>query len=62
VGELVRQILKAEAQTTHQVTIKKIRALLNNFEVIETLTNNAKRLENNWSDHPILRAIRMGRD
>ena len=58
VSELVRQILTMESQTTNQLTIKQLTELLNNFSTMEALAGNAQTLGANWSDHPILRAIR----
>ena len=58
VAEFVRQVLAKEASTRHELTTKYMRGLLDNFDTIETLTSNAKRLGQTWSDHPILRAIR----
>jgi hypothetical protein len=58
VSELVRQILTMESKATHQLTIKKLTALLDDFSTVEALASNARRLGNNWSNHPILRAIR----
>jgi hypothetical protein len=62
VGELIRQILAMESQTRHQLTIKTIAKLLDNFDTIEALANNARQLGANWSNHPILKAIRDERE
>ncbi len=58
VAELIKQLLDKEAQSTHEWTINDIRKMLDNFETIEALADNAQRLGQNWSNHPILRAIR----
>ncbi|HEY3455439.1 MAG TPA: hypothetical protein VGK64_12615 [Bryobacteraceae bacterium] len=58
-AELVRQILDKEAQSKYGWGIKDLRKLIDNFDVIEALADNAQRLGHNWSNHPILRAIRQ---
>ena len=58
VSELVRQILKKEAETPNLLAVAELRKLLDDFSTIEALADNAQKLGNNWSDHPILRAIR----
>jgi hypothetical protein len=57
-AELVRQILDQESKTRWNWTIKSLKELLDNFSTIEALADNARRLGNNWSNHPILRAVR----
>jgi hypothetical protein len=57
-AELVRQILDEEARATRRWTIRSLRELLDNFDTIEALADNAQRFGLNWSNHPILRAIR----
>jgi hypothetical protein len=57
-AELIRQILDKEARSRYQWTIKGLTALLENFGGIEALASNAQRLGCDWSNHPILRAIR----
>jgi hypothetical protein len=56
--ELVRQILSEESQNTSRLSIKDVFELLKNMEIIETLASNAIKLGNNWSNHPVLKAIR----
>ena len=57
-AELVRQILDEESRCSRRWTIRSLRELLDNFDTIEALADNAQRLGPNWSNHPILRAIR----
>ena len=57
-AEFVRQILDKESKSKWQWTIKNANALLDNFDTVETLAGNAQNLGQNWSNHPILRAIR----
>jgi hypothetical protein len=58
VAELVRQILDMEARVRHQITIKKIQHLLEEFSTLEGLARNARILGQSWSNHPIMKAIR----
>jgi hypothetical protein len=57
--ELIRQILDKESSSRYDWTIEGVKKLLDNFDIIETLAENASKLGLNWSNHPILRAIRM---
>ena len=58
ISELLRQILDQESSSPYCWTLTELKALLDNFDTIEALVKNAKRLGHNWSNHPILRAIR----
>lgn len=58
IAAFVRAILDEEACAPYRWTIKKARQMLDNFDVLESLADNARRLGNNWSNHPICRAIR----
>lgn len=58
VPELIRQILDKESRSRFNWTIEEVKKLLDSFDTIETLAENASRLGLNWSNHPILRAIR----
>lgn len=57
-ASLMRQILQLDAANRKRVNIEDIRALLNNFDTIDTLATNARKLGPIWSDNPVLKAIR----
>ena len=56
--EVVRQILDQEAQSKLNWSIKRLRQLLDNFSTLDTLAANAAKIGNNWSHHPVLKAVR----
>jgi len=55
---LVTAILDKEATNKNQISMKWLTQLLKDLDNIEQQAYNAQRLGNNWSNHPILRAIR----
>ena len=54
----LRHILDQEALSKYQWTVKKLKDMLDEFATLDVLAQNASRLGNRWSDHPVLRAVR----
>jgi hypothetical protein len=58
VTEFVREILDRESRSRWNWTVELAKKSLANYETLEALASNARRIGNTWSNHPVLRAVR----